>query len=257
MAAVLAVRLCVFITTSLSINCFEFWTDSQIVLFWITSNKKLKPFVNNRVSEIRSVSTSWRYFPPADNPADLLTRGVMYKQLQSAIQWKHGPTWLISPSQWPTWQQSEILHMHAELAHDPEIIHENTTTELSTIGIHQLIDITTFSKLAKLLAVTVYVLRFTYNIRQLATLRRQGTLKPSELTLANLKWIHQIQHTVFSEEIANLQSNQSRLPQVRQLRLFLTVINYYAVEEESIMLLCPSYQSFLTYYHLDIISQYL
>ena len=111
--------------------------------------------------------------------------------------------------------------MHAELAHDPEIIHENTTTEHSTIEIHQLIDITTFSKLAKLLAVTAYVLRFTYNIRQLATLRRQGTLKPSELTLANLKWIHQIQHTVFSEEIANLQSNQSRLPLVRQLRLFL------------------------------------
>ena len=164
MAAVLAARLCVFITTSLSINCsVQLWTDSQLVLFWITNNKRLKPFVNNRVSEIRSVSTSWRYCPSADNPADLLTRGVMYEQLQSAIQWKHDPTWLISPSQWPTWQQSDILHMHAELAHDPEIIHENTTTEHSTIGIHQLIDITTFSKLAKLLAVTAYVLRFTCN----------------------------------------------------------------------------------------------
>ena len=112
MAAVLAARLCVFITTSLSINCsVQLWTDSQIVLFWITNNKRLKPFVNNRVSEIRSVSTSWRYCPSADNPADLLTRGVTYEQLQSAIQWKHGPTWLISPSQWPTWQQSDILHM--------------------------------------------------------------------------------------------------------------------------------------------------
>ena len=222
MAAVLAARLCVFITTSLNINCsVQLWTDSQIVLYWITSKRKLKPFVANRVSEIQSVSTSWRYCPSTDNPADLLTRGLTYNQLHSSVQWKHGPVWLISPSQWPTWQQSETLHINTEAACELEIVQENVATEHSTTGIHQLIDINTFSNLNKLLAVTAYVLRFIYNIRQPTLLRKLGTLTPSNLTQANLKRIHQVQHTVFSEEIANLKSSQNRLPLVRQLRLFL------------------------------------
>ena len=71
MAAVLAARLCSFISSSLAIDCsVTLWSDSQIVLFWITSKKKLKPFVSNRVSEIQSISTMWRYCPSADNPTD-------------------------------------------------------------------------------------------------------------------------------------------------------------------------------------------
>ena len=199
MAAVLAARLCVFITTSLNINCsVQLWTDSQIVLYWITSKRKLKPFVANRVNEIQSVSTSWWYCPSTDNPADLLTRGLTCNQSHSSVQWKHGPVWLISPSQWPTWQQSETLHINTEAACELEIVQENVATEHSTTLIHQLIDINTFSNLNKLLAVTAYVLRFIYNIRQPTLL---GTLTPSNLTQANLKWIHQVQHTVFSEEI--------------------------------------------------------
>ena len=203
MAAVLATRLCVFITTSLNINCsVQLWTDSQIVLFWIASTRKLKPFVANCVSEIRSVSASWRYCPSADNPADLLTRGLTYEQLHSSVQWKHGPLWLISPSQWPTWQQSEILHVNTEAICELELVQAEVATEHSTTGIHQLIDITAFSNLNKLLAVTAYVLRFVNNIRQPTSLRKLGTLTPSNLTQANLKWIHQVQYTVFSEEIS-------------------------------------------------------
>ena len=53
MAAVLAARLSDFIRTSLNIDCTLYlWSDSQIVLHWIASQKKLKPFVNHRVSEI-------------------------------------------------------------------------------------------------------------------------------------------------------------------------------------------------------------
>ena len=139
MAAVLAARLCVFITTFLNINCsVQLWTDSQIVLLWIASTRKLKPFVANRVSEIRSVSTSWRYCPSANNPADLLTRGLTYEQLQSSVQWKHGLLWLISPSQWPTWQQSGILHVNTEAVCELELVQVDVATEHSTTRIHQL-----------------------------------------------------------------------------------------------------------------------
>ena len=109
MAAVLSARLYVFISTSISTTNVLFWSDSQIVLSWITSKKTLKPFVSNRVSEIRSVSTEWRYCPSADNPADLLTRGITFDQLNASIQWRHGPTWLNAPSNWPIWPHTEIL----------------------------------------------------------------------------------------------------------------------------------------------------
>ena len=222
MAAVLAARLYLFITTSLNIKCSAYlWSDSQIVLFWIDSKKKLKPFVNNRVSEIRSVSTSWRYCPSADNPADLLTRGVTFDQLSSSVQWKHGPTWLTSPSQWPTWQQSEVLHVQTEADNEIEVLEEDIPTKPESTGLHKILDVTQFSKLGKLIAVTAYLLRFIHNTRQPSTSRRTGFLTTSELALANTKWIHHIQHIVFPNEIANLQSQRTRLPLVRQLRLFL------------------------------------
>ena len=103
MAATLGTRLYSFISKSINTDtnvCF--WSDSQIVLSWITSKKTL-PFINNRVNEIQSISTSWKYCPSADNPADLLTRGITFQQLNSSVQWRNGPTWLNSPYKWPVW----------------------------------------------------------------------------------------------------------------------------------------------------------
>jgi len=136
MAAVLGARLYTFIPTTVSTADTFFWSDSQIVLSWITSKKTLKPFVSNRVTEIRSVSTEWRYCPSADNPADLLTCGISFDQFNSSTQWRQGPTWLSSPSQWPTWPHTEILIVQADA--DKEV---NTPTALTTepcsVGLHQ------------------------------------------------------------------------------------------------------------------------
>ena len=220
MAAVLGARLYVFISTSIRTTNVLFWSDSQIVLSWITSKKTLKPFVSNRVSEIRSVSTEWRYCPSADNPADLLTRGITFDQLNASIQWRHGPTWLNAPSNWPIWPHTEILLIQAAADEEADIPQVDTTESPST-GLHHLIDLTRFSKLSKLLSVTAYVYRFIYNTRQPSSSQQTGPPTASELTQANLKWIQDIQHTVFFKEIANLQSGHNRLPLVRQLRLFI------------------------------------
>ena len=83
MAAVLAVRLAKFIISSIKWTCtIHLWSDSQITLHWINSSKKLKPFVNTRVSEIVSTfpASCWQYCPTFDNPADLLTRGITSQQ---------------------------------------------------------------------------------------------------------------------------------------------------------------------------------
>ena len=78
-----------------------------------------------------------------------------------------------------------------------------------------------FSKLSELLSVTAYVCQFTDNTRQPSSSQLVGPLTSSELSQANLKWIHSTQQTVFAKEIANIQSCQNRLPLVRQLKLFL------------------------------------
>ena len=79
MAAVLATRLTKFILSSVKCQCaVHLWSDSQIVLCWINSFKKLKPFVSHRIDEITSSfpESCWHYCPSADNPADLLTAGI-------------------------------------------------------------------------------------------------------------------------------------------------------------------------------------
>ena len=203
MAAVLGARLYVFISTSINITDTFFWSDSQIVLSWITSKKTLKPFVSDHINEIRSVSTEWRY-------ADLLTRGISFDQFNSSTQWRHGPTWLYA----------EILIVQADA--DEEVgTPAAITTEPPSVGLHHLIDLTRFSKLSKLLSVTAYLYRFIHNTRQFSSSQQTGPLTVSELTRANLKWIQDIQNSVFFKEIANIQSGRNRLPLVRQLKLFI------------------------------------
>ena len=93
MAAVTGVRPANFVITSMmskfaSLSTF-LWSDSQIVLHWIHHLKlstQSKPFIANRIQEIRGSFPvqHWTYIPTADNPADLLTRGLSTQQLRAS-----------------------------------------------------------------------------------------------------------------------------------------------------------------------------
>ena len=56
-AACIGARLCKFVLTSLNHLHFRvvMWSDNQIVLHWLSSKKKLQPFVPNRVQEIHEL----------------------------------------------------------------------------------------------------------------------------------------------------------------------------------------------------------
>ncbi|XP_019849353.1 PREDICTED: uncharacterized protein LOC109580517 [Amphimedon queenslandica] len=68
------------------------YTDSQVALCWIVGdNKEWKPFVENRVKEIRRlVPVEQWYCPGKDNPADLSKRGVTTTELISDPLWFYG-----------------------------------------------------------------------------------------------------------------------------------------------------------------------
>ena len=105
------------------------------------------------------------------------------------------------------------------------MIQEVTSLNPAPPGTHNLIDIARFSSLSKLISVTAIVLRFIQNTRQSITSRIVGPLTLPELTTANLKWLHDVQHTMFPDEVTNLQSSGNRSQLVRQLRLFLDCNN--------------------------------
>ena len=211
-AAVVAAKLSSFVKTSLNLDCaVQLWSDSQIVLHWIASHKQLQPFVNHRVEEIHAISSCWKYCPSADNPADLLTRGITAEQLKSSDLWVHGPTWLPIQPAWPTWDPTEVLLTCLELGcadhmHSDQI--ESSQGPPATIA--RIVDINNYGNLPKLLAVTAYVLWFTNNAKHTSP-NSTIHLSPAELSLANVKWIHAVQHEQFSAEIQNLQSQSQQL----------------------------------------------
>lgn len=224
-AAVMAAHLATFIVSTLHNQLRDvvvrLWSDSQIVLYWISSNKQLKPFVANRIKEIRSLFpiAAWGYCHTTDNAADLLTRGITPAQLQTAL-WSHGPVWLTSENDWPKWSPTSVLHIRT--SEDVEPTASMVTTSIdSTPGLHQIIDINRYSKLTRLLRVTACVLHFVNNIKRTSQ-KLTSSLTATELSHAQKLWIKSAQQTSFSTEIINLQSKSSPcLPLVRQLRLYL------------------------------------
>ncbi|GFT57304.1 DUF1758 domain-containing protein [Trichonephila clavipes] len=76
---------------------FYAWTDSQVVLSWLSSHpKNWKPYIANRKSEILDFvpADSWRYVPTKMNPADIACRGLSLKELPTCVLWWEGRQWL-------------------------------------------------------------------------------------------------------------------------------------------------------------------
>ena len=103
------------------------------------------------MAEIQSVSTRWKYCPSANNPADLLTRGITFDQLNNSDKWNHGPEWLITPSRWPTWQRLEVFHIQvaAEELDKECAVNTSDAIPVDKSGINYIVELTKFSTLSK------------------------------------------------------------------------------------------------------------
>ncbi|XP_068247720.1 uncharacterized protein [Palaemon carinicauda] len=79
---------------SVRVRC---WTDSTIALSWIQRDASKKDlFVTNRVKEIRELTppSCWQHCVSKDNPADLITRGLLADKLVDSTMWLYGPSML-------------------------------------------------------------------------------------------------------------------------------------------------------------------
>ena len=133
-------------------------------------------------------SASLRFCSTNDNPADLLTRGITYDQLQSSLMWLSGPPWLPSESLWPEWKPTDNLQLQVSLVEAEEAAQPATPSSaaMEDTGLHRIIDVSTYNRLSHLLNVTAYVLRFVRNTRK-PSIRYTGPISPAESTQASLK----------------------------------------------------------------------
>jgi len=132
--------------------CF---TDSKVALYWVQGEcKDWKPFVHNRVTEIRQLvpAVKWSHCPGKDNPADLPSRGISPRELESNQAWLHGPQWLPKMS---LNQQITMTDMPEECAVELKRNKHPTSHSLlvsqSIPAIGAVIDCKRFSKLQRLL----------------------------------------------------------------------------------------------------------
>ncbi|XP_060861320.1 uncharacterized protein LOC132938478 [Metopolophium dirhodum] len=139
------------------------WTDSTIVLSWLTAEQRLfKIFVTNRVSKIRNLvpQCEWAHVGTADNPADPASRGLLPDALVACSSFLHGPEFLQYPEeQWPVAITSIV---------DPAELPDFKRPSKNVLLAQQVDDslIQRFSVLRKMQRVLAYCLRFVDKARQ-------------------------------------------------------------------------------------------
>jgi hypothetical protein len=88
----------------LNISNYFYWTDSTIVLFWLSSLLATwKTFV--AIGEIQTLKKSGKWFHVASkqNPADIISRGTSPGKLKENTLWFNGPNYLLQNNQeWST-----------------------------------------------------------------------------------------------------------------------------------------------------------
>ena len=174
------------------------------MLNWIAASPhNWQTFVANRVSEIQTLTSghNWRHINGADNPADLITRGLFPKQLINCKLWWFGPEWLSKP---PTdWPQT-IIDLGTEV---PERQKTLITSTCTTFKSDLLMRFSDFTKLKRTVA---WIKRFVSNCRnkRLNKELKSGLLTIEELDDANRVIITLVQRESFQKEIAILKSGK-------------------------------------------------
>ncbi|CAI6373964.1 unnamed protein product [Macrosiphum euphorbiae] len=191
------------INIKLSTENIHLWTDSTIVLAWLNSLKPLQVYVANRVAQINELSCEiqWHHTPTADNPADLISRGVDVGTMVSSELWWQGPKWL--KKERSCWPDTPILPSEIPEIRKVKLILATTNKEPFWL-------LKKYSTWSKLLRTTALVQRFVSNCKakQLNHERCNGFISVDEMNKARSFWLMQAQSESMSNEIADLRSGK-------------------------------------------------
>ncbi|GFS69118.1 integrase catalytic domain-containing protein [Trichonephila clavipes] len=167
--AVLAAKLMKKVKEALNlqITAVHFWSDSTIVISWIhRESRELKTFVANRVSKIHQLSSrdQWHHIASEQNPADVLSRGLLPEELRDDSLWWHGPELLQS-----TYSTTVIAEPTQRDDFDCELRVSERTLETSLLSsknfdfFNHLMDLS--NNYFKIIHIVSYIYRFIDNCR--------------------------------------------------------------------------------------------
>ena len=145
---------------------YKCWTDSKVTLQWIQGDaNKWKTFVANRVTEIQSLTSPefWRHCRGSENPADLLSRGVMLDRLLASSSWLKGPEWLSDD-----FEQCENCTPKGDVElPEEEMRSDSDCTQLNTNAVSEpLFPVERWGEFSKAIRVVAWVLRFVKMCRK-------------------------------------------------------------------------------------------
>ena len=198
LSALLLSKLMASVTQALSLELSlgepGYFTDSKVSLYWIKGQEKeWKPFVQNRVNQVRSLTETqhWAHCAGKENPADIPSRGIDPHRLTTNSLWLYGPKWL--NGELP--DSEDPIEMPEQCKLEQRISRLKKSHALITTARQKdLIECENFSSKERLLRVTAYVLRFVKQMKQgsgHANVSRHVT--PDELQQAETYWLKQAQ----------------------------------------------------------------
>ncbi|GBO33783.1 hypothetical protein AVEN_31648-1 [Araneus ventricosus] len=170
------------------------WTDSTTALCWIQRDQNWGTFVQNRVREIRSLTspTVWRHVPGALNAADLVSRGCSGEQLLQG-KWWEGPSWLSENEE--SWPKSEDDPDEDLVSSEKRktIVTTLTKSDENADWYYKY-----FSSVRKIVHMLAWIFRFYNKLRKIAS-DSSKTLSVSELEKAEISLMLLIQKESFKD----------------------------------------------------------
>jgi hypothetical protein len=223
MAATIGARLISTLTPIFNCERIYLWSDSQIVLAWLETEKKLDVFTRNRVEEIHALAgtASFRYCPTLSNPCDLLTRIMPANKFLESSLWRHGPIWLTNEKQWTKQPPLTLTQMIliADASDNTESQPKSDNSQNKQQPFIQLIDRVSDPK--RLTRVVARILRFIKNSRPKCTNITDTDLSAIEIIAAEKVIIKAVQRDIYLKAAESLQKESHSEPIVKQLSLYL------------------------------------
>ncbi|XP_055633918.1 uncharacterized protein LOC129774235 [Toxorhynchites rutilus septentrionalis] len=193
-----------------------FWSDSTIDLSWLKLPPYVWPtFVANRVSHIQELTKGhrWNHVKGTENPADLVSRGVMPKDLADLSHWFHCPPWLSLFDQ--HWNTRE--HLKYEKPSEESLqMKKSVLVVADSSQPHPFLG--HFSCYWKLLRITAYCMRFIRNCKRHSSSPTIPILSVNDLKEAKYALVRCVQLESFSVEIKAL-ANHRIIPAHSSLKL--------------------------------------
>ena len=220
LAATVAVKLDSVVSRELEVPILSstYWSDSQIVLAYITNEtRRFKTFVANRVANIRghSLPSQWKHIEGDSNPADVLSRGCNPGNLPTS--WYRGPEFLAFHKS--EWQVPTLTNPCVAFDGDPEVKSSSAVTSGESVVLDTGVDDTSFmshpldmlighySSFHRLKKALCWLLRVRMKLIDKAG-AVCGLITVTEMRNAEMLLVKHAQKSSFERELAALQSGK-------------------------------------------------